>query len=300
MKDYRKIIAASLLIFSVFSCATGESRAEAGRRADLIITYSTKTLSDVDAKDADAAMKIYAEELARQIGYTAESHTCDSIETILTDLQNGRVDLVSLTSVDYLRFKNKMDVELAAAHVRGGKNGVKYLLIANQARGYTKLGDLKGTRVAVLKGDDIAPLFLNTILLKEKQGDVKTFFSSVENKSKASQTVLSVFFGQAEACITTELAFKTMAEMNPQLGRDLTIVASSKELATIVSLFRRALSDNIKQKTMDVARTLENNPRGRQVLLLFKIEALRPLRETDLVGIKDLVSEHDRLMAGRR
>lgn len=299
MTAYRKTIAAGFLLFSIcFSLPSG-ALAETGAKADLVLAYPAKLLIDVDMSDANVAMKIYAAELARGTGYTADSYIYDSLERVVKEIRENRVDVIIFSSLDYFRIKNGIDAVLALGHLRGGKSSVKYLLLTHQSRGYTGLGDLRNKKLLMPKEDDIAALFLNTILLKQKYGEMKNFFSSVEEKKKSSQTVLPVFFGQADACITTDVALKTMVEMNPQLGRDLKVLVSSPELTTSVGVFRRTLDDDIREKTWGVARSLKNNARGRQVLMLFKIEDLVNLKESDLTSVKDLMNEYERLKRKR-
>jgi hypothetical protein len=87
--------------------------------------------------------------------------------------------------------------------------------------------------------------------------------------------------------------------MNPQLARDLKAIEFSAELVDSLTIFRKSLDEAIKQKALEASRNLKTNTRGRQLLMLFKIDEILPLKETDLSSIRDLLSEHDRLKAGR-
>ena len=289
-----------LIIFSVcFISGQGASAEKAGK-ADLVLAYSLKGLADVDVRDATAALKIYTTELANSVGRTVDSYLYDDLETVIGDIRKGKADLIALSAMEYLRIKGRTEFELALCNVKGGKKSFKYLLLTHWNRGYAKIGDLKNRKVLLPRGDDAAKLYLHFLLLKNKFGEMQGFFSSVEEKSKTSQVVLPVFFGQADACITTDVAFKTMLEMNPQLGKDLKVIASSAELTTSITVFRKALASDIKEKTLAVGRSLKNNVRGRQVLMLFKIEDLVPVNDSDLESLKDLVDEYNQLKSGKK
>ena len=288
-----------LLIFLLCFIFVQTAPAETVVRPDLIFAYSSKVFIDVDMRDAIAALKIYTDEIGRQLGYSTEIKIYESLETLTREIQSGRFDIIAMSSLDYIRVKDKVDIELAVGGLKGGKKSVKYLLLTHQKRGYTKLSDLRNKKLMMPKGDNMAQMFLGTSLLRHKYGEGKGYFSSIEEKVKASHALLSVFFGQADACITTDVALKTMAEMNPQVGRDLKVMASSPELITSLSVFRKSLSGDIKEKTMGVGRSLKLSQRGKQVLLLFKIEDLIPLDDFDLNSTKDLVSEYERLKGNR-
>jgi ABC-type phosphate/phosphonate transport system substrate-binding protein len=287
------------LLISLSAYVPAISAAEAPPRAELVLAYSPRTLTDVDPKDATAAFATYAAELAKGVGIKVTSYVYDSVESITDDLQKGKVDLVSLSALDYLRLKNSVAIELGLGSVRGGKTTMRYLLLARENKGYTKIGQLKGKKLSIVKGDDVGPLFLSTVLLRQRLGGMRDFFSQTEEKSKPAQAVLSVFFGQTDACVITDVSFKTMVEMNPQLGRDLKVMASSPELLDGMGVFRKAMPADLKQRVVNVARSLKGQPRGKQVLLLFKMDDLEPIKESDLAGLKELVADHGRLTQRR-
>jgi len=274
-------------------------QADTMQKPDLVVAYAPKALVDVDPRDAMAAFRIYVDELGQQMGYRGGIYPYDNIENVMKEVENGRVDLISMGSIQYLQLKNKSLIELAYGNMRGGKTTLKYFILTHTNKGFTKIGDLKGKKFILIKGDEIGTLYLNTVLLKQHFGEAREFFSSVDEKIKTSQAVLPVFFGQADACIVNDVAYQTMVELNPQLGKDLKVLAASPELLDNLAVFRKGLDDDVKQKTREVAKGLKTHPRGRQILMLFKIEDLVPLKETDLSGTRDLLSEYNRLKAGR-
>lgn len=87
--------------------------------------------------------------------------------------------------------------------------------------------------------------------------------------------------------------------MNPQVGRDLKVMASSPELVTQVSVYRKSLRGDIKHNILDLGKSFKKSQRGRQTLLLFKIEDLGPLKDSDLKSVGDLMSEYERLKRQR-
>ena len=276
------------------------TRLEADGRPDFVIAYSAKMLFDVDAKDAAVAMKLYVDEISKQTGYRGESSPYNSLEELVEKVEQGRIDMIALTTLDYFQAKKRSDLVLSLVPVQGGKTSIKYLLLANANRGYREIGDLRGKTLMLPRGDKTAALYMDTFLMKNRLGEMKSFFSKITEKAKPSQGVLSVFFGQADACVTTDAALKTMTEMNPQLGRALNIIVSSPELVTSITAFRRSMNADVQKKASNFGLQLKSQPRGQQIMLLFKIDGLLPLKEADLASMKDLTDEYDRLMAGKR
>jgi len=71
----------------------------------------------------------------------------------------------------------------------------------------------------------------------------ETFFEEIQEVSKVSQAVLPVFFDQADACIAPMDAFRTMAELNPQLEEELWVIDTSPGFCQAVVCARRDVYD---------------------------------------------------------
>jgi ABC-type phosphate/phosphonate transport system substrate-binding protein len=295
------------LICSVFACwsfllmagLAVAASSDQSKRADLVVSFSPRTMIDVDIKDAISAFRIYVDELAGQMNHTGSVLLYDTLDGAMKDVENNKVDLVSMTSIEYLRLKHKAFIEPAFAYMRGGKTTQTYHLLIHANKGYSSLSDLKGKKLVIVKMDATSLLFLNTALLKQRLPEMKDLFSVVEEKSKPAQAVLSVFFGQSDACLINDVTFQTMKDMNPQLGKNLEILATSPELLDNLTVFRKNMESTMKQKVFDVSRRLKTTARGKQILALFKVDDLVPMKEIDLVGIRELLNEYDRLKAGR-
>lgn len=297
MKRSRFSMSLSVLAFAVVRAVLAVAGTDNGGRPDLIFAHSSAVLAEVDTKDATAAMKVWVAKLAKDLGYTAESYITPEPERMAEDLEKGNVDVVAVTSLEFLRFIKRPTVELIMSHVRRGQYTQRYLLVTKSGSGLKKISDLRKKRIIVLKNDQIGMLFLNTLLLREDLSEAPSFFSSVQEKLKSSQVILSVFFGQADACITTESSLTTVVELNPQVKEGLTIVASSPPIMDSIMVARKDYGEDAKRRLIEKCQELKNTPRGRQILLLFKIDDLVPVKESSLDSLKHLVAEYDRLKA---
>ena len=121
------------------------------------------------------------------------------------------------------------------------------------------------------------------------------FFSSIVDKRKSSQAVLSVFFRQTDACIATSEAFDIMVALNPQVGRRLKVIASSPEIVCTVSFFRKGYCEKTKAVIRNGAANLENTVEGQQLLILFKLTGIFFLKDSDLDSFRVLLNEYRQL-----
>ncbi|HMK48882.1 MAG TPA: PhnD/SsuA/transferrin family substrate-binding protein [Thermodesulfovibrionales bacterium] len=261
----------------------------------LNIGYSSKTFLDVDMKDAVAALDVWVDEWSAKEGFSAQNRIYDDLDVLAKDFQQGNLDLGIVKSLDYLKIRNAITPELAMTHVKGGKKTIRYHLLVQSDSGITSIKDLRNRKLTVRKGDDMGLLFLNTLLLKNRLPETEKFFFLSDPKPRSSQVMLSVFFGQADACLTTDITYKTMVELNPQVKEKLKIIASSEEYVEGVNFFRKDYDDNYKKIVLDRSQRLKDSVRGRQIMLLFKIDKVAVLEEKDLDTVRKLLADYERL-----
>jgi hypothetical protein len=80
----------------------------------------------------------------------------------------------------------------------------------------------------------MAKAWLDTVLWEKGLTAGSRIFSEIQYARKTSRVILPVFFGKADACVTTLSAFDLMADLNPQIKKNLTIAKQSEKLALMV------------------------------------------------------------------
>ena len=152
----------------------------------------------------------------------------------------------------------------------------QYLLLAKGNSGIQHLGDLRGRRLRTLKNPKmcVADTWLSTILDEGHLGPSEQFFGSVITDTKVSRVVLPVFFGQADACLTSKRGFDTMCELNPQVGKDLATIASSPAMVLCFHAFRKNFRGVSREKFSGVFFNLRTSAAGRQLAMLFQFDDL--------------------------
>ncbi|MCP4104609.1 MAG: phosphate/phosphite/phosphonate ABC transporter substrate-binding protein [Desulfobacteraceae bacterium] len=249
---------------------------------------------ELDLKDAKAAMDLWVKNLDERLKLAAENYFYLNTDSIMKDFNDGKLDLVTITSLNYIRIAQGIDAELGYTLVKNGKKTHKYILLTQRKSGFNKLEDLKNKRLVIKTGDNTGLLFLNTLLLRENLEEADKFFS-VKEKKKFSRAVLAVFFGNAHACVTTDTLFKTMVELNPQVGKRLKIMASSPEIINNVSFFRRGYEENAKKLLNSAISKIKEDVQGQQILMLFNMDGISKLEKSDLESLKSLADEYDAL-----
>jgi ABC-type phosphate/phosphonate transport system substrate-binding protein len=282
------VIAAGIISSAVFCHAEDKFK---GR---FVLGYAMKTLYDVDMKDAQAAFNLWGKELGEQSKMQVDIRMYDTTEDLLKDFRQKKIDFAMVKTIDYFNIQNKdnIDNEHALTNVRNGKKGHKYLILVRSDKPFSHIKDLRQKKVTVIKWDEIGMLYLDVLLMKNRLPSNNSFLAFVEDKNKASQVVLSVFFGQSDACLIPDVNYQTITELNPQIKLQMRVLTSSENMLAGVGFFRQDYDDILKKIVLDAILNMGNTVRGKQILLLFKSEKFTIIEAKDLDPVGNLLKDY--------
>jgi ABC-type phosphate/phosphonate transport system substrate-binding protein len=266
-----------------------------------IISYGVHqpNLTDVDPKDALAAFKVWIAEFGLEKGYQLNAMLFETTEELERALRDGVIQFSNTSTLDFLEIRKTEEVEPVLGEVFGGNLGRRFLVLVRSDGPITDLKGLKGKSMFVKAHDDLAMLFLNTILLRSMASEAAQVLASLQEKRKYSQALMAVFFKQADACLVPEEFFRTMIDLNPQIGRDLKVLVQSPCFVDRVTFVSKRLDKKLRTLFIDESQKLRQTQRGRQVLMLFKVDDVRPIQESDLDSVRSLLHEYEELKLKR-
>jgi phosphonate transport system substrate-binding protein len=114
-------------------------------------------------------------------------------------------------------------------------------------------------------------------------------FGRQTKEVKAAKVILPVFFGQADACVVPRTSFMDMAELNPQVGEQLRILATSPEVVSSFLCFREGYASRYRPQIEAAIRDLHLSSAGKQVLTVFGCEQIAPFPPTCLQSAYEMV-----------
>jgi len=268
--------------------------------APLRLAISESLVSDANLSDARAAMTTWLKRMEVDLNIVIEfsPKVFDTTEDIVRRARMSQLDAVSLNILEYRQIADMLDPSQIIAE--GGAEGLEqYVLLAKQSSEVRRLSHLRGRRLTMLKGNRmcVATAWLSTILEEGHLGSSDQFFSSVATDTKASRVVLPVFFGQADACLTSKRGFDTMCELNPQVAKDLAAIATSPGMVVTFNAFHKNYHGVGREKFLKIYTDLPNNPAGRQLATLFQFQALVVRDTTCLASAMAILEAADRARA---
>jgi phosphonate transport system substrate-binding protein len=265
----------------------------------LNMAMTSASLGHVRDVDAIAAFKTYATEFAkaRNLRVKVEVTVFERIEDLRHAAVREQADILGLLTHEYLELEAILPYDLMYAPQKSGKATETYVLLVHADSGLHTIEQLEGTDLVVLTGTQMgmARTWLDTQLMESGQAEGASFFRNVRNERKPSQAVLPVFFRTADASLVTESAYQTIVEMNPQVGRDLRVLAFSPSVIPFVACFRSSFTGYNREETEKAYLEAHLDAQGQQILMLFRFDGVVPCTSEDLTTARRIMRTYERL-----
>ena len=290
----REVLGLSGGALAWFPCRLASADGEAPVR----LAISETVMGDVNLNDARAAMQVWVKRLTANLNVTLDPKLFSSTQDILDRVRKGQLDAIALNILEYRQIASLLDAS-QIVNAAGDAAMEQYLLLIRKSGGAKQIGDLKGRRLCRLNGPRmcVAPAWLSTTLDEGHFGPPEQFFGSIVDDPKFARVVLPVFFGQADACVTSRRGFETMCELNPQVGRDLVTLASSPPLTVSFYIFRKNYRNSEREKVIKAISSLRRSPGGQELATLFQFEELAVKDAECLTSALNLLDRADRVRA---
>jgi len=263
------------------------------------VGVSAETLAGANINDARAAYKVWGQEIQRRLGITHTDLVPDVFipsEQLIKMIREGTIDCFALTAWEYAQVIDLLDTnwvlldDYAAA-------GLEYILAVHSASPYKKIEDLHGGQLIIHHHRDTLLLtaWLSLLLSANGLPPPERFFGSMLSKDNLTQVVVPVFFRRSEAAGLTQRAFSVAEELNPQLGRDLRVLAVSPKLIPMAFCFRRGCKPEDVKEFRDALVKLRTIPVGQQLLELYQVKGYTAEQGSVMKPTLDLVRQYEYL-----
>jgi ABC-type phosphate/phosphonate transport system substrate-binding protein len=289
-----------LLFLSTLALTQQPARAAEERSNSLFqVGFSSSMFSDVNENDAKAAIKVWGQLIAkeRNVPTDPEAKILHNMTELKESLRNKKVDVVGLTTLEYDQLRQEIAFE--NMFVGAGSQGYTetYLLLAHQSSAITNLSGLRGRslNIHVNPRTCLAVLWLDSLLAGQSLPVADRLAGKINSETKVSKVVLPVFFKQVDACLVTRSSFNTMVELNPQLEKQLIVLAESPAVVPSIFIFQSTYNSTVKEQILDGLRDLHKTPAGQQVLTIFHFATVQEKPLSSLNSSLELIAAHTRL-----
>jgi phosphonate transport system substrate-binding protein len=238
---------------------------------------SDSQMVEVNLNDARAAMQIWVNRMNNdlKIPIDRSGNLIYTSQEIIEKVRRGELDAVALNILEYRQVADLLDSSqiISPAGVAGLE---QYLVLVKRNGPVQSLADLRGRQLRMLTVPKmcVAPAWLFMLLEERHLGAPEQFFGALTTDAKASQVVLPVFFGKADACLTLKRSFDTICELNPQVAKELSVLAISPAMIVGFFIFQKNYRSLNREKVINALSGLRASPAGQQLNTLFQFDVL--------------------------
>jgi ABC-type phosphate/phosphonate transport system substrate-binding protein len=227
----------------------------------------------------------------------ANGEVFEDLGRLESSLNSGAVDLVAMATRDYVQMEGSLKAKPSFTYCAGGQIEIEYLLLVHKDSNIFSLKDLKNKRIAITFGErnNLAPLWMDILLMREGLKTKQESPVNLKLVNKSTQAILPVFFRQMDAAIVSRQAFETSSKLNPQLSKNLRVIAASPRLVPIVVVMRNSLTDSQKALILERVLKLHETPGGLQTLIASKLDRMSIWKSEYFLNVKSLVEEYEKL-----
>ncbi len=260
----------------------------------LRIGFNVKIARDLNRADVQSALSLWADELSSKFNVPAESLFYDDMAVLRQDFDRGKINFVIAAGMDFARYFKQN--ELADGFRGTVLTDHTLLLLTRRDAGIEDMNQLRGKRIAVLKGDELSEVYLETLCLRRFQRPCTQVFSSIETVSNSNQLILRLVFGKADVVLSKRNGFETAQELNPQVGRVAMELTRFPIKSSYYGLFNSKVNPAMRKHSLQRMPNMHKDVRGRQVLEIFKVDRLVLVGTDELRPFYELLSDYEALL----
>ena len=294
-------LAVALIPLVLAALGSSQGAASAAEVTAFQFGFSSNMLASVNHSDARAAIKVWAQVVARERDISADPdpRILSGVKEISDGLKAQALDAIALTTVEFRELSRESRFSNLFLAVQGGRTNVEHLLLVHRDGPIQDLAGLQGRKLSCYENPrtSLALIWLDTVLRQQALPLATTFFGQVARTPKLSAAVLPVFFRQSDACLVDRLGFDTMCELNPQVGKQLKVVAVSPAFVPMLFCMRPDYTPAIKGRIIDALAQLHTSPAGQQVFTVLQFEKIQTAGISCLDSALEVLAQHDQLTA---
>ncbi len=262
------------------------------------VAFSRSMFTEINENDAKAAVKVWARTLAqeRNIPVEVEAEVLPDAEAIIEAMRNNHIAGASVVTDEYWRMSQQIPFSHLIYSVRERQITEEYVLLVRRDQSLERVEDLRGRSVIFFQNPraSLAPIWLESLLLQRNLGLSVQFCGSITYATKTTRVILPVYFQQVDACVATRKGFETMGELNPQIGRQLKIIATSSALVPTVFCIQESYQPSFLDVLLQEIQKTDTTPAGQQVLAVFQCDDLAEHPASALDTSLELLKNHAR------
>jgi hypothetical protein len=258
-------------------------------------------IENANPTDVRAASLVWVQGVADLIGLfrSVESDLFATADAAAVAVNVGGTEVLAISTLEYFSVEKVLKASPAAVFESGGEVGQEYVLVSRQ--GAVSLKDFVGKSIAIHAGNRewaLSDVWADVLMAEAGVPDWRRVFS-VKYLDRRGHAAMAVFFKQADLAIEVRSAFQTAVELNPQLGRELRVLAKSPRLLPgLICIADRVLPAH-RRSYVDTMSRMHELTKYRQAFNAMRLTRIAPWDPAQLDPTRALVARQKALQAKR-
>ncbi len=148
------------------------------------------------------------------------------------------------------------------------------VVLARKDKHINQISDIKNSRLVILKNDELADEFLDSLVIPQFKQPFTHVFSSVQHLHKQNSIIHQLFFDKADVGVVYLETFNLMAELNPQIKNTIKIIAKFPINSPNYSFFYIQFPEQLRTYFIAEILKLNQSAKSQQIMSDFKLSAL--------------------------
>jgi phosphonate transport system substrate-binding protein len=278
------LISIGIGVLTIHSAGSGHAGkiatgASTGAPAPRVLKYAMMAdlLRNINSKTAVGAIKFHwSHHLKREfIGFEPQFKILADLDSAAQHIRNNRLHGLILDITQYLSLREQVNLKPTFFLSSSTRPLETYVLLVRRDANWQRLSTQSSRRLMteIMDQPNIGRMWLETVLRERQLPAGDTYFTQITPAAKPERIILPVFFRQADACLVLESAYQTMVELNPQISRQLTVLARSPGFITSIGCATELLSQELIDRFIEKSVN-DKSIHSRQLLLIFHVKKI--------------------------
>lgn len=268
-----------------------------GQTPDAVLRFglTNGVIDGASAADARAAALVWAEGISGVVGLfrEAEAAVFTTVDEGARALAANKTDMLVLSALEYLGAEKSLQCQPGFVYEVMGEAMQQFVLIG---RKNAVLPANPGEKSIALfstnrQSGTLSQVWADTFFRETGLRAGLKGFAQVRPIDRRGRATMAVFFGQADYGVDVLSAFEGTIELNPQVGKDLAILARSAPMLPGLVCLSDHMAPALRQRYIDRAVHLHEQTRYRQALTIMRVTRLLAWQPRLLDSARDLLAK---------
>lgn len=303
MRGYLKLLAwINVIVLCISQINTVNADDTADKQLRVNMGFYIKSITEqASMSDIEISLNFWVKEAlaveAEKVGINITSTGAflyESMQEMRGDYDKGKLDIIVGPPLLISRHFKREEITDGFSGMLEGRKPDNLLLVVRTDKNINSIDDLRGKRIAMLEGDELADMYLDTLFLRTFKKSYKKLSSSIQQQAKANRIVLDLYFDKADVGLVYVNSYQVMTELNPDIMNKTKILDSFEVRSKNYSYINKSypLANEIRR----IALSFYKSPRGKQILDIYKTPELDFLKVEELDIVDKLDKEHTALL----